>query len=547
MKANTSSKTMFTKMALKFLGLLVFAALLTVALLPSSAFALTNSNPILPGYHADPYVNFFAGRYWIYPTAEREGTQPGGKFHAFSSTDLNTWIDEGTILDLGPDVSWADTNGWAPSVVYRNNLYYFYYSAGGVGGGQNSHIGVAVGSTPKGPFVDIGAPLVASKTTSPTIEAIDPHVFIDTDGQAYLYYGGSWGTSMGIQRLNSNMTSLSGSLSIVTPSYFTEGAFMSKRNGMYTISYSNGTWYNDTYNVRYATASSPLGPWTYRGQILSSDANHKGPGHHSLLQVPNTDTWYIVYHYWDTAFSARHVAIDVLSYNADGTIRPVSMTGGGTINRWLSSNIAGNYVRHMNGRGRIDPNVTPLADSQFLMVPGLANPSAVSFESINFPNAYLRHRNGEIWLDAYDGSALFKSDATFYKRPGLANSNYVSFESFNFPGSYIRHRNSLLYSESGSGSLFNSDATFIMDGGGVIFYQDINYGGAASLPMGKGDYASLPSSVPNDWMSSLRVPSGWIVEAYEHGSFGGAVCTFTADTSWVGSACNDKMSSFRIR
>jgi len=82
---------------------------------------------------------------------------------------------------------------------------------------------------------------------------------------------------------------------------------------------------------------------------------------------------------------------------------------------------------------------------------------------------------------------------------------------------------------------------------GVRFYQDANYGGASSGLKAKGSYGVLPSDVPNDWMSSLRVPAGWIVDAYEHGNFGGAVCTFTADTGWVGTACNDKMSSFRIR
>ena len=83
-------------------------------------------------------------------------------------------------------------------------------------------------------------------------------------------------------------------------------------------------------------------------------------------------------------------------------------------------------------------------------------------------------------------------------------------------------------------------------GGGVTFYQDINYGGAASGSKGPGDYPSLPGDIPNDWMSSLRVPAGWTVQAYQNGSFGGSVCTFTADTSWVGTACNDMMSSFKI-
>ena len=82
---------------------------------------------------------------------------------------------------------------------------------------------------------------------------------------------------------------------------------------------------------------------------------------------------------------------------------------------------------------------------------------------------------------------------------------------------------------------------------GVIFYQNINFGGVASVAIAKGDYASLPASVPNDWMSSLRVPAGWIVDAYADGNFAGAICTYTADTSWVGTACNDVMSSIRIR
>jgi len=86
----------------------------------------------------------------------------------------------------------------------------------------------------------------------------------------------------------------------------------------------------------------------------------------------------------------------------------------------------------------------------------------------------------------------------------------------------------------------------VYGGTGVIFYQDANYGGAASGLKAKGDYAVLPGDIPNDWMSSLKVPAGWIVDAYADGGFAGAVCTYTVNTSWVGSACNDVMSSFKI-
>ena len=81
---------------------------------------------------------------------------------------------------------------------------------------------------------------------------------------------------------------------------------------------------------------------------------------------------------------------------------------------------------------------------------------------------------------------------------------------------------------------------------GVTFFQDINFGGSYSAPKAKGDYASLPVDIPNDWVSSLKVPAGWTVTAYADGNFGGASCTFTADTAWVGSGCNDTFSSFRI-
>ena len=74
----------------------------------------------------------------------------------------------------------------------------------------------------------------------------------------------------------------------------------------------------------------------------------------------------------------------------------------------------------------------------------------------------------------------------------------------------------------------------------------LNYGGTASPVIAKGNYSSLPGGVPNDWMSSLKVPSGWTVEVYADGGFAGTKWTFTADTPWVGSDCNDKMSSVKI-
>jgi beta-glucanase (GH16 family) len=130
-----------------------------------------------------------------------------------------------------------------------------------------------------------------------------------------------------------------------------------------------------------------------------------------------------------------------------------------TYSAWASYNIGGKFIRHKNSRGRIDGPVSPPQDGNWKMVPGLAG-AGVSFQSQNFPGSYLRHRGGEVWLDANDGTQLFREDASFYKRPGLADAAAASFEAYNYAGRYLRHRNSLLYVESVANDLGRRDATF---------------------------------------------------------------------------------------
>jgi hypothetical protein len=135
--------------------------------------------------------------------------------------------------------------------------------------------------------------------------------------------------------------------------------------------------------------------------------------------------------------------------------------GGGTTRRYESANFGTYFIRHQGYRGRVDPNVNPLADSQFIERAGLNGVSGtVSLESVNFPGRFLRHRtNGEVWLDQNDNTAAFRNSATWFKRAGLSNSGASSFEAQSNPGTYMRHRNYLLYRESVSGAA-NADATF---------------------------------------------------------------------------------------
>ena len=146
-------------------------------------------------------------------------------------------------------------------------------------------------------------------------------------------------------------------------------------------------------------------------------------------------------------------------------INPPPPPGNGPIVVWESHNINGAVIRHQNSRGRIDRNVSPVDASRWKMVPGLAG-RGVSFRSVNFPNKYLRHRDGQVWLDDFRNTGLYRADATFIERPGLADGSKKSFEASNFPGRYLRHRNSLLYVEGISGDVARKDATFSKQGNG---------------------------------------------------------------------------------
>jgi hypothetical protein len=131
----------------------------------------------------------------------------------------------------------------------------------------------------------------------------------------------------------------------------------------------------------------------------------------------------------------------------------------GAIRRIRSYNYS-RYLRHQGFRARIDENVSPIQDSQFRVVPGLSSAGAVSFESVNFPGRFLRHRNNEIWLDASDGSGAFRATATWHRRAGLASGSWSSYESYNTPGQYMRHSGFVMILGAATTTLQRADATF---------------------------------------------------------------------------------------
>ncbi|GAA1612098.1 glycoside hydrolase family 43 protein [Actinoplanes couchii] len=131
------------------------------------------------------------------------------------------------------------------------------------------------------------------------------------------------------------------------------------------------------------------------------------------------------------------------------------------LKRLQSYNNQTRYVRHSNFDVRIDASVSPALDSQFRVVPGLANSSGyVSFESVNYPGHYLRHWDYDLQLAANDGTTAFAADATFKQVAGLADSSWSSFQSYNYPTRYLRHYNYLLRIDPISTTTEKADATF---------------------------------------------------------------------------------------
>ncbi|MCH7229438.1 family 43 glycosylhydrolase [Glycomyces sp. L485] len=287
------------------------------------------SNPALPGLFADPNIVVFDDTYYLYPTTDGFAGWSGTQYRAFSSTDLVNWTDHGVILDLATDVSWADNSAWAPGIAEKNGKYYFYFSGGLASGNTAKHLGVAVSDSPTGPFTDaLGEPLVPAGTYSG--QAIDPAVYTDDDGQSYLYWGNGQAQQV---PLNEDMISFDpDQVAIYDPPGYNEGAFVVERDGTYYFMWSENDTRSEDYRVAYATGSSPTGPWSDRvGVILQKDLSQgiKGTGHHSVVQVPGTDDWYIAYHRFaipDGDGTHRETMIDRLYFEPDGSIRPVVPT-----------------------------------------------------------------------------------------------------------------------------------------------------------------------------------------------------------------------------
>lgn len=291
-------------------------------------------NPFIDGWYADPDTEYYNDEYWVFPTSSYAYEQQT-YMDAFSSPDLVNWTKHPNILTID-NFPWANKAMWAPAPVSRNGKYYLYFGANDIqedeaANGVVGGIGVGIADAPEGPYVDaIGAPLIGDYFNG--AQPIDQDVFIDDDGQAYIYYGGH--SHANVAKLNEDMISIGtfddGTVyREITPENYVEGPQMIKRNGVYYLMWSEGGWTGPDYAVSYAMSDNPLGPFERVAKILQQDsAVAKGSGHNAVINIPGTDIWYIVYHRRPLSESDgnhRVTCYDRMYFNEDGTIQNINM------------------------------------------------------------------------------------------------------------------------------------------------------------------------------------------------------------------------------
>jgi hypothetical protein len=247
----------------------------------------------------------------------------------FSSKDMKTWVAHGPIMKV-TDFKWATRDAWASQAIERNGKFYFYAAVRHNNTHPGMAIGAAVSDSPTGPFVDArGSALVTDDMTpSPNgWDDIDPTVFIDDDGTAWLAWGNP---NCYLAKLKPNMIELDGPIQKIHVPNYTEGPWLHKRGDTYYLTYAafahQGMW----EKICYATAPKITGPWTYQG-ILTDQAKNSYTIHPGIVEFHGQ--WYFFYHNATLtlngekgALGRRCVCVEYLYYNPDGTIQPIKQT-----------------------------------------------------------------------------------------------------------------------------------------------------------------------------------------------------------------------------
>ncbi|MER6786079.1 family 43 glycosylhydrolase [Streptomyces sp. NPDC000658] len=468
-------------------GLVALAAVLTGVAAPAQAAvpdspAVTYTNPIAEK-RADPHIYKHTDGYYYFtatvPEYDRIVLRRATTIQGLSTAqEVTVWTKHSSGV-MGAHI-------WAPEIHFIDGKWYVYFAAGSTSDVWAIRMYVLEGS---------GAnPLTATWTEKGQIKttwesfSLDSTTFV-VNGVRYL----AWAqrnpsednnTSLFIAKL-ANPWTISGTpaeISQPTLSWETvgfkvnEGPAVIQHGGKVFMTYSaSATDANYCLGMLTASASADLtnpASWSKGTQPVfrtNAATSQYGPGHNSFTVSEDGRSDILVYHdrsYKDITGDPlndpnRRTRVQKVYWKADGTPDfGIPVADGVTPKRFSSSNYPDRFIRHWDYRARIEANVSPLADSQFRVVSGLAGTGTVSLEAANFPGYYLRQKNSEVWLEKNDGTPAFASDATYRQRAGLTDAAGISYESYASAGLYIRHYDYLLYVQAPSTATDRADATF---------------------------------------------------------------------------------------
>ena len=431
-------------------------------------------NPLNVNGGADPWLTYYEGNYYLATTTWASewtmrmsptlaGLKTATPVQIYYETDpsrcCNMWAPEFRLLDGPNGLRW-----------------YFYYTAGTAGtyDNQHSHVLESEGTDPMGPYTYKGQLFDPENNTW----SIDGSV-MELNGSLYFLFSAFQNglQSLFIAEMENPWTLRPGRVLISEPEYPWERQGGNVNEGPVALYHED-----DTFIVYSASSCNTpdykLGMLAYiGGEPMSRDSwvkhpepvfqradeiNVFAPGHNGFFQSPDgTEDW-IVYHANDSVNGGcdgrRTTRVQRVNWNEDGTpnfgtpvsteeeiaapsgdtgVDPIPQFEPVAISRFSVYELEDAYLRHANFSLRTAFNPNPVADSQFTIVPGLADPEAVSIESINFPGFFWRHQNNFVLLSPNDYSDTFAEEATWWMRPGLADPEAISFEAYSQPNRYI--------------------------------------------------------------------------------------------------------------
>ncbi len=341
---------------------------------------LSAQNPISPPgiYIADPSAHVWNnGKLYIYGSVDETcDYYCSRRYHVMSTEDMVNWIIHKNAFSSDGEndaVPYNDNLLFAPDCAYRNDTFYLYYCQPS----RKEAEGTAVSLSPGGTFID------GKKIELGGYEQIDPSVFIDDDGQAYYVWGQF---TMKMARMKPNMRTLDISSirdSILTEHqhHFHEGAYMTKRNGIYYLVFADISRAGMPTCIGYATSKKPFGPYNYGGVIIDNDQCNPGNWNNHGSIEKFDDQWYVFYHRSTHGCKKmRKACVEPITFNPDGSIPEVEMTSQGAGAPFVAqSNIRTESACILQGNVRVSK-----LDDDNEGLTGIATGDKAAFKYIDF-------------------------------------------------------------------------------------------------------------------------------------------------------------------